>query len=96
MRIGEIGIAPRPLQRPHPPLYGGFTNSMRTAVFWAWYAGKPIVLASDLEFCRARWVAYREEAERWGHDIARGKEADGAGTPSWRRATPSRRSGPRT
>ena len=48
MRIREIGIAPKPLQTPHPPLYGGFTHSMRTALFWAQYAGKPIVLASDL------------------------------------------------
>ena len=79
MRIAEIGIAPRPLQRPHPPLYGGFTNSMRTAIFWARYAGKPIVLASDLEFCRALWDAYREEAARWGHEIARGEEAGWGG-----------------
>ena len=35
MRIDEIGIAPRPLQTPHPPLYGGFAASMRTALFWA-------------------------------------------------------------
>lgn len=35
MRVNQIGIAPRPLQGPHPPLYGGFAASMRTALFWA-------------------------------------------------------------
>ena len=49
MRISEVGIAPRPLQSPHPQLYGGFTASMTTAKFWAQYAGRPIVLAEDLD-----------------------------------------------
>jgi alkanesulfonate monooxygenase SsuD/methylene tetrahydromethanopterin reductase-like flavin-dependent oxidoreductase (luciferase family) len=79
MAIREVGIAPRPLQRPHPPLYGGFTNSMRTALFWARYAGKPIVLASDLEFCAALWSKYRDEAARWGHDVTPGEEAGWGG-----------------
>src|SRR2546427_5815637 len=49
MRIREIGIAPKPLQRPHPPLYGGFTHSLRTALFWARYGGKPIFAGTDPE-----------------------------------------------
>ena len=79
MRIHEVGIAPRPLQQPHPPLYGGFTASMRTAVFWARYKGKPIVLASDLDFCAALWAKYRETADGWGHDVAPGEEAGWGG-----------------
>jgi alkanesulfonate monooxygenase SsuD/methylene tetrahydromethanopterin reductase-like flavin-dependent oxidoreductase (luciferase family) len=75
MRIREIGIAPKPLQRPHPPLYGGFTHSMRTALFWARYGGKPIVLASDLEFCRRLWNGYRDEAAKHGHNVRPGDEA---------------------
>ena len=75
MTIREVGIAPRPLQQPHPPLYGGFTASMRTAMFWAKYAGKPIVLASDLEFCKVLWSKYRDEAATFGHDIAPGASA---------------------
>jgi alkanesulfonate monooxygenase SsuD/methylene tetrahydromethanopterin reductase-like flavin-dependent oxidoreductase (luciferase family) len=75
MRIREIGIAPKPLQKPHPPLYGGFTHSMRTALFWARYAGKPIVLASDLEFCKRLWSAYHDEAVKHGHNIQPGDEA---------------------
>lgn len=75
MRIREIDIAPKPLQKPHPPLYGGFTHSMRTALFWAQYGGKPIVLAPDLEFCKALWHNYREEAVKHGHHIPHGNEA---------------------
>jgi len=75
MRINEIGIAPKPLQRPHPPLYGGFTHSMRTALFWAQYRGKPIVLASDLEFCKRLWNGYRDEAAKYGHHTEPGDEA---------------------
>ncbi|MEJ2132223.1 MAG: LLM class flavin-dependent oxidoreductase [Gammaproteobacteria bacterium] len=75
MRIDQVGIAPRPYQDPHPPLYGGFTGSMRTATFWAKYLGKPIVLASNLEFCQALWSAYREAAQQHGHQVAPGHEA---------------------
>lgn len=75
MRICEIGIAPRPLQHPHPPLYGGFTNSTRTAKFWARHKGKPIVLSGNYDFCASLWQAYREEASRHGHNIVPGEEA---------------------
>ena len=75
MRINEIGIAPKPFQQPHPPLYGGFTHSLRTALFWAQYKGKPIVLASDLQFCQRLWQGYREEAAKHGHNVQPGDEA---------------------
>ncbi len=73
--IREIGIAPRPWQRPHPPLYGGFSASMRTARFWAKYRGKPIVMSDNLEFLQALWAAYREEAARHDYTPAPGDEA---------------------
>lgn len=79
MTVSEIGIAPRPLQTPHPQLYGGFTASMTTAKFWAQYAGRPIVLAEDLDFCRTIWSVYRDEAAKFGHDIAPGDEAGWGG-----------------
>ena len=75
MRIREIGIAPKPYQQPHPPLYGGFTHSLRTALFWAKYGGKPIVLASDLEFCQRLWAGYRDEALKHGREVEPGDEA---------------------
>jgi len=79
MRIHEIGIAPKPYQRPHPQLYGGFTHSLRTALFWAKYAGRPIVLSSDLEFCKKLWAAYGEEAAKHGHTVKPGDEAGWGG-----------------
>jgi alkanesulfonate monooxygenase SsuD/methylene tetrahydromethanopterin reductase-like flavin-dependent oxidoreductase (luciferase family) len=79
MRVREIGIAPRPLQYPHPPLYGGFTHSVRTAKFWARYGGKPIVLTDQLAFCQDLWRVYREEASEYGRDIAAGEEGGWGG-----------------
>ncbi|MDE0847015.1 MAG: LLM class flavin-dependent oxidoreductase [Actinomycetota bacterium] len=75
MTINEIGIAPRPLQTPHPPLYGGFTMSMSTALFWSQYGGTPIVLSDKLDFCEALWKTYREEAPKHGIEKPRGHEA---------------------
>jgi alkanesulfonate monooxygenase SsuD/methylene tetrahydromethanopterin reductase-like flavin-dependent oxidoreductase (luciferase family) len=75
MTIAEVGIAPRPWQTPHPPLYGGFSASMRTARFWARYRGKPIIMSSNLEFLQALWQAYRDEAALHGYVPAPGDEA---------------------
>ena len=79
MCVSEVGIAPWPLQSPHPQLYGGFTASMTTAKFWAQYAERPIVLAEDLDFCKTIWSVYRDEAAKHGHDIAPGDEAGWGG-----------------
>ncbi|MDH4148000.1 MAG: LLM class flavin-dependent oxidoreductase [Acidimicrobiia bacterium] len=75
MTIDEIGIAPRPFSQPHPQLYGGFSASLRTALFWARYKGRPIVLADDLDFCQMLWSRYAEEAARHGHDVTDGSQA---------------------
>jgi len=75
MNVSEIGVAPRPLQHPHPPLYGGFAASLRTAVFWAKYGGKPIVLTDNLDFYGHLLQAYRQAAEGHGVAVARGQEA---------------------
>jgi alkanesulfonate monooxygenase SsuD/methylene tetrahydromethanopterin reductase-like flavin-dependent oxidoreductase (luciferase family) len=75
MTIRTVSVVPRPYQDPHPRLYGGFTGSLRTAMFWARYKGKPIVLASDLDFCNLLWTRYREETQRFGHDVTPGDEA---------------------
>jgi alkanesulfonate monooxygenase SsuD/methylene tetrahydromethanopterin reductase-like flavin-dependent oxidoreductase (luciferase family) len=48
---------------------------MRTAQFWARHGGKPIVLAGDLDFCRALWAAYRESAAQHGREVKPGDEA---------------------
>ncbi|MGD9601244.1 MAG: LLM class flavin-dependent oxidoreductase [Gammaproteobacteria bacterium] len=74
MRIEQVGIAPRPYQQPYPQLYAGFGASMRTALFWARYLGRPIVMSSNLDFCSVLWAKYKEEAERWGHTIVDGAQ----------------------
>ncbi|MBL8675449.1 MAG: LLM class flavin-dependent oxidoreductase [Rhodospirillales bacterium] len=75
MSIDEIGIAPRPLQTPHPPLYGGFAASLRTATFWARYGGRPIVLTDNLDFFSHLCSAYTQEAEKHGVSVPHGHQA---------------------
>ena len=75
MAIDEVGIAPRPYQQPMPQLYGGFTGSMRTSLFWARHLGRPIVLSDNLPFCKVLWSKYKDEAAKHGHDVAEGDQA---------------------
>lgn len=79
MTINEVGIAPRPYQKPYPPLYGGFSASLRTALFWARHKGRPIVLSDNLPFCQLLWQRYAEEAARHGHDVEPGEQAGWGG-----------------
>jgi len=74
MAVTEIGIAPRPLQ-PTIPLYGGFSQSLTTAKFWARYKGRPIVLSGNVEFLELLWREWEQEAHRHGHDVAPGDQA---------------------
>jgi alkanesulfonate monooxygenase SsuD/methylene tetrahydromethanopterin reductase-like flavin-dependent oxidoreductase (luciferase family) len=67
--VRQIGIAPRCYQDPHPKIYGAFAHSMRTVDMWAREGGKPIVLASDLDFCQTLWDYYGEAAKKAGHDV---------------------------
>ncbi|MDX2380412.1 MAG: LLM class flavin-dependent oxidoreductase [Acidimicrobiia bacterium] len=75
MAIREVGIAPRPFQRPHPPLYSGFTGSATTAAFWGRYGGKSIVLGGPPELHRAIWDAYDDTARRFGREVVPGEQA---------------------
>lgn len=70
-RVHEIGIAPLPYQTPHPKIYGGFAHSMRTIRMWAREGGKPIVQASNLDFCEALWNTYDEAAKEAGREVPR-------------------------
>jgi alkanesulfonate monooxygenase SsuD/methylene tetrahydromethanopterin reductase-like flavin-dependent oxidoreductase (luciferase family) len=77
-RLTEIGIVPRPVQQPHPPIYGPFAFSMSTVRYWAQVGGIPVLLSGDVDFCRGLFTEYREEAARhgralrWGESIALG------------------------
>ena len=74
MAISEIGIAPKPLQN-EIPLYGGFSQSLTTAKFWAKYKGKPIVLSGNTDFLELLWKEWSDEAQRHGHIVEQGKQA---------------------
>jgi alkanesulfonate monooxygenase SsuD/methylene tetrahydromethanopterin reductase-like flavin-dependent oxidoreductase (luciferase family) len=74
MRVREVGIAPKPFQ-DSIPLYGGFSQSLRTAKFWAKYKGRPIVLSGDVDFLKLLWREWEEEAKKHGHDVAPGDQA---------------------
>jgi alkanesulfonate monooxygenase SsuD/methylene tetrahydromethanopterin reductase-like flavin-dependent oxidoreductase (luciferase family) len=67
--VRQIGIAPRCYQDPHPKIYGAFAHSMRTVEMWAREGGKPIVLASDLDFCETLWNKYGDYATKHGRDV---------------------------
>ncbi|MSO77582.1 MAG: LLM class flavin-dependent oxidoreductase [Alphaproteobacteria bacterium] len=45
--LREIGIVPRPLQQPHPPVYAPFSYSMETVRFWAREGGKMVSFVSE-------------------------------------------------
>ena len=74
MAISEIGIAPKPLQN-EIPLYGGFSQSLTTAKFWAKYKGRPIVLSGNTDFLELLWKEWGDEAQRHGHIVEQGKQA---------------------
>jgi alkanesulfonate monooxygenase SsuD/methylene tetrahydromethanopterin reductase-like flavin-dependent oxidoreductase (luciferase family) len=73
MQVSEVGIAPRPLQ-DEIPLYGGFSQSLTTAKFWAKYKGRPIILSGNTEFLQLLWQEWTEEAKRHGHDVEPGDQ----------------------
>lgn len=45
-KLKEIGIVPRPLQQPHPPVYAPFSHSMETVRFWGREGGKMVSFVS--------------------------------------------------
>ena len=74
MRVHEVGVAPRPFQE-EIPLYGGFSQSLTTAKFWARYKGRPIILADNTEFLQLLWQEWTEEAKLHGHEVNPGDQA---------------------
>ena len=75
MNVTETGIAPRPLQTPHPKIYSGFTGSARTAGFWGRYGGKSIVLGGGPDLLKAIWKAYDDTAAEYGRTVVPGEQA---------------------
>ena len=58
--LKEIGITPKPFQKPYPDIYAPFTFSATTARFWAREGGTPVVLSDNVEFCQSLFQAYRQ------------------------------------
>ncbi len=77
-RLTEIGIVPRPLQKPHPPIYFPFAFSMTTVRHGARVGGIPVLLSGDIDFCKDLFTVYQEEAAtagrslKWGESVALG------------------------
>jgi alkanesulfonate monooxygenase SsuD/methylene tetrahydromethanopterin reductase-like flavin-dependent oxidoreductase (luciferase family) len=72
--ITEVGIAPRPYQRPHPPVFQPFSFSEDTFRFCARENVVPIVMNTDDEKVTRLLDIYREEAEEAGRgQLARGE-----------------------
>ncbi|HLJ21170.1 MAG TPA: LLM class flavin-dependent oxidoreductase [Stellaceae bacterium] len=63
--LREIGIVPRPLQEPYPPVYAPFSYSMETVRFWAREGGKMVSFVSEdkEKFIPIMLDAYQKEAE---------------------------------
>lgn len=68
--LREIGIVPRPLQQPHPPVYAPFSYSMETSKFWAREGGKMVsfVAPERQSFIGTALDVYLEEAHSSGRD----------------------------
>jgi alkanesulfonate monooxygenase SsuD/methylene tetrahydromethanopterin reductase-like flavin-dependent oxidoreductase (luciferase family) len=69
--LREIGIVPRPLQQPHPPVYAPFSYSMETSKFWAREGGKMVsfVAPEREDFIRLALDIFIEEADRAGRTV---------------------------
>ena len=67
----EIGIVPRPLQKPHPPVYAPFSNSVETVRFWAREGGKMVSFVSNENerFIPIVIEQYLKEAENAGRRV---------------------------
>ncbi|OUM86485.1 MAG: methylene-tetrahydromethanopterin reductase [Bacillus thermozeamaize] len=64
--IKEIGIAPRPYQKPHPPIWQPFSFSEETFRFCAREGIVPFALTTDDTTIQTLFRAYQEEAEKHG------------------------------
>ena len=67
-RLTEIGIVPRPLQQPHPPVYAPFSYSMETGRFWAREDGKLVSFVTKDDFLQITLDVYLEEAHKVGRN----------------------------
>ncbi|MEU2794336.1 LLM class flavin-dependent oxidoreductase [Streptomyces sp. NPDC007100] len=75
--VHEVGIAPKPYQRPHPPVFQPFSFSEDTFRFCAREGVVPILMNTDDQVVRRLMDLYQEEAEAAGHGRLRRGERVG-------------------
>jgi alkanesulfonate monooxygenase SsuD/methylene tetrahydromethanopterin reductase-like flavin-dependent oxidoreductase (luciferase family) len=75
--LRRIGIVPRPLQTPFPPIYAPLSYSMETVRFWAREGGKMVCFVNEAkeEFIAIAMREYLAEAERAGRPGAAPRDA---------------------
>lgn len=71
--ITEIGTAPKPFQRPHPPVFQPFSFSEDTFRFCAREAIAPFALSTCDETLTDLFTAYQEESAEAGHNFEYGQ-----------------------
>lgn len=69
----EIGVVPKPLQKPHPPVYQPFAASEATIRWCAREGITPILPAMRYELQKHLYAVYQEEAAAAGHRLAYGE-----------------------
>jgi alkanesulfonate monooxygenase SsuD/methylene tetrahydromethanopterin reductase-like flavin-dependent oxidoreductase (luciferase family) len=71
--LRQVGVVPKPLQKPHPPLFQPFASSENT-IRWCAREGVTAVLPPMyLALQNQLYAAYREEAEAHGRALAPGE-----------------------
>jgi len=71
--VRAIGVVPKPLQKPHPPIYQPFASSENT-IRWCAREGVTAVLPPmHLALQNRLYDVYREEARAHGRDLAPGE-----------------------
>jgi alkanesulfonate monooxygenase SsuD/methylene tetrahydromethanopterin reductase-like flavin-dependent oxidoreductase (luciferase family) len=72
-RIQKINPVPKPYQRPHPPLFQGFSVSEETFRWCAREQIIPTILMPQRQVVRRLAEVYREEARKAGYDLSLGE-----------------------
>lgn len=71
--VRQIGVVPKPLQKPHPPLFQPFASSERS-IRWCAREGVTAVLPPmTIELQNRLFEVYREEAAEAGRNLAPGE-----------------------
>ncbi len=71
--VTEIGVVPKPLQQPHPPVFQPFASSERT-IRWCAHEGITAILPPmPPEMQQGLYEVYRDEAASVGRDLKPGE-----------------------